>query len=311
MNAVRIHAYGGPEVLRYEEALRPTPAAGELLIQVHAAGVNPVDWKIREGHLKALLRYRLPLILGWDVAGVVEEVGDGVTSFKQGDAVYSRPDISRDGAYADSITVKAAEVARTPASVDFIQAAAVPLAGLTAWQSLFDVAHLGAGQTVLIHAAAGGVGHFAVQLAKWKGARVIGTASGRNLDFVRSLGVDEVIDYTTTKFEEALREKKVDVVFDTVVGDVQRRSFSVLKRGGVLVSILEPFSRLKAALRGVRAHFVFVQPNAAQLTELARLIDTGTIKIHVEQVFPLAQARQAHELIQRGHVRGKLVLQVR
>jgi len=309
MKAVRIHRYGGPEVLQYEEAPRPIAAAGELLIQVHAAGVNPVDWKIREGHLKALLRYRLPLILGWDVAGVVEEVGAGVTSFTPGDAVYSRPDVNRDGAYADYIAVKASEVARKPASVDFLQAAAVPLAGLTAWQSLFDVAHLDAGQTVLIHAAAGGVGHFAVQLAKWKGARVIGTASGRNAEFVRSLGVDEIIDYTTTKFEDAVR--KVDVVFDTVGGDVLRRSFAVLKRGGVLVSILEPFSRLKAALRGIRAHFVFVQPNAAQLDELARLIDAGVIKPHVEQVVPLAEARKAHELIQRGHTRGKLVLQVR
>lgn len=311
MKAVRIHQYGGPEVLTVEEAPRPMPQTGDVLIRVHAAGINPVDWKIREGHMRALLHYKLPLILGWDVAGVVESVGPGVIGFKPGDEVYSRPDIRCDGAYAEYIAVKASDVARKPASVDFIHAAAVPLAALTAWQSLFDVAQLQAGQRVLIHAAAGGVGHFAVQLAKWKGAYVIGTCSGRNVDFVRSLGADEVIDYTTRMFGEVLRDRKVDVVFDTVGGDVQRRSFSVITRGGILVSILEPFSRLKAMLHGVRARFLFVQPNAAQLTELARLIDAGQVKIHVEQVFPLAEARQAHELIQRGHVRGKLVLQVR
>jgi len=309
MKAVRIHTYGGPEALVYEDAPQPEPGRAELLVRVHAAGINPVDWKTREGHLKALLRYRLPLILGWDFSGVVEEVGPAVTDFKPGDEVYARPDIGRDGAYADYIAVKAKEVALKPKILDHVHAAAVPLAALTAWQSLFEAARLKSGQRVLIHAAAGGVGHFAVQLAKWKGAHVIGTASGRNAEFVRSLGAEEIIDYTTTRFEDVVRD--VDVVFDTVGGEVQQRSFKVVKKGGVLVSVLEPFSRLKAAFRGVRAHFVFVQPNAKQLAELANLIDNGKLKPAVETVLPLAEARQAHALSQRGHTRGKLVLQVR
>ena len=308
MKAVRIHRYGGPEVLVYEEAPKPKVGKGELVVRVHAAGVNPVDWKVREGYLKALLRYRLPLILGWDFSGVVEEIGRGVTTFQPGDEVFARPDVSRDGAYAQYIAVKASEVARKPHTLDHVHAAAVPLAALTAWQSLFDAANLQGGQRVLIHAAAGGVGHFAVQLAKWKGAYVLGTASSRNRELVRSLGADEVIDYTTTRFEDVARD--VDVVFDTIGGDVQRRSFKVLKKGGILVSILEPFSRLKAAFRGVRAHFVFVKPSAQQLRQLAELIDAGTLKPVVETVLPLAEARQAHELSQRGHTRGKLVLQV-
>lgn len=309
MNVVRIHGYGGPEVLVHEDAPRPEPGREDLLVRVHAAGVNPVDWKIREGHLRPLLRHRLPLTLGWDVSGVVEAAGPDVEGFAPGDEIYARPDISRDGAYAEYLALKAAEAAPKPKTLDHVHAAAVPLAALTAWQTLFDVANLAAGQRVLIHAAAGGVGHFAVQLARWKGAFVIGTCSGRNADFVRALGADEVIDYTATRFEDAARD--VDVVFDTMGGQVQQRSFRVLKRGGVLVSIVEPFSRLTAALRGVRAHFLFVQPHAGQLAELARLIDGGTIKPVVETVLPLAEARQAHELSRAGRTRGKIVLQVR
>ena len=309
MKAIRIHAYGGPEVLRYEDAPKPEAGKGEVLIRVHAAGVNPVDWKVREGSFKGLLRYRLPLVLGWDVSGVIEAVGSGVSGFTSGDAVFSRPDIGRDGAYAEYIVVRASEVARKPASLDHVRAAAVPLAALTAWQSLFDAAGLRAGQTVLIHAAAGGVGHFAVQLAKWKGAGVIGTASARNADLVRALGADEVIDYTATRFEDAARG--VDVVFDTLGGETQRRSWAVLKRGGTLVSIVSPLSRLKGALRGARGTFIFVQPSARQLAELAALIDGGRLKPVVETVLPLAEARQAHLLSQSGRTRGKIVLQVR
>ncbi|MGH8611429.1 MAG: NADP-dependent oxidoreductase [Gammaproteobacteria bacterium] len=202
MKAVRIHTYGGPDVLKYEEVPRPSPGAGEVLIRVRAAGVNPVDWKIREGYLKGRVDHSLPLVLGWDLSGVVEATGPGVTRLKAGDEVYSRPDITRDGAYAEYIVVRETEVALKPKSIDHIQAAAIPLAALTAWQSLFDAAGLSAGQTVLIHAAAGGVGSFAVQLTNWKGAHVIGTASKRNQDFVRNLGADETIDYQTTRFED-------------------------------------------------------------------------------------------------------------
>jgi NADPH:quinone reductase-like Zn-dependent oxidoreductase len=308
VKAVRIHTYGGPEVLKYEEVPRPQAAAGEVLIRVHAAGVNPVDWKIREGYLKKFLPHTLPLILGWDVSGVVEAAGPGVTRLNVSDEVYSRPDISRDGAYAEYIVVRESEVALKPWSLDHIHAAAIPLAALTAWQTLFDAAQLEAGQTVLIHAAAGGVGSFAVQLAKWKGARVIGTASERHLEFVRQLGADEAIDYQTTRFEDVVCG--VDVVLDSIGGDTQKRSWQVLKKGGILVSIVEQPSVEEAAVRGVRQSYVFIQPDATQLAELAKLADLGKLKAVVQTVLPLSEARRAHELSQAGHVRGKIVLKV-
>ncbi len=308
MKAVRIHEYGGPEVLRLEDAPIPVPAAGEVLIRVHAAGINPVDWKIREGRLRGRVEHRLPLILGWDVAGVIEALGPDVTQFKIGDAVYARPDIARNGGYAEYIAVRASEVAMKPKSLDFIHAAAVPLAALTAWQALFDAAKLAAGQTILVHAGAGGVGSYAVQFAHWKGARVIATASARNADLVRSLGADEVIDYTQTRFEDLLRD--LDVVFDTVGEEVQQRSWKVLKKGGILVSILALTVPNDAAARDLRSAYVFVQPNAAQLGQIAELIDGGHVKPVVETVLPLSDVRQAHILSQSRHARGKIVLRV-
>jgi NADPH:quinone reductase-like Zn-dependent oxidoreductase len=308
MKAVRIHDYGGADVLKFEEAPRPQPQAGEVLIRVHAAGVNPVDWKVREGYLRQMRQYELPLIPGWDVSGVVESVGDGVSRLKLGDEVYSRPDISRDGAYAEYIVIRESEVALKPKSIDHIHAAAIPLAALTAWQSLFDAGGLKAGQTVLIHAAAGGVGHFAVQLAKWKGARVIATASKRNHDFLRKLGADAVIDYTAAKFEDVVHD--VDVVLDTMAGDTQTRSWKVLKKGGILVSILSRPSQEEAAKYEARAGYVFVQPNAAQLDEIAKLADSGRLTPEIQAVFPLAEASKAQELVKAGHTRGKIVLRV-
>src|SRR6266436_177428 len=201
MKAIRIHNYGGPEVLKYEDAPRPKPQAGEVLVRVHAAGVNPIDWKVREGHMKDFWPHKFPLILGWDLSGVVEELGRGVSRFKIGDEVYSIPDPTRNGAYADYIVVRESELALKPNSLHHIRAAAVPLAVLTAWQALFDTAQLQPKQCVLIHGAAGGVGHFAVQLAKWKGAHVIGTASATNHEMLYELGADELIDYTVLKFE--------------------------------------------------------------------------------------------------------------
>jgi len=236
MKAVRMHEYGDPEVLKYEDAPRPEPASGEVLVRVYAAAVNPVDWKVRAGYTKGFLNYTLPLIPGWDLSGVVESVGAGVVDWKAGDEVYSRPDISRNGAYAEYIAVKGSELGRKPRSLDHVNSAAIPLAALTAWQALFDAAGLSAGQRVLVHAAAGGVGTFAVQLARWKGAYVIGTASERNHAFLRELGADETIDYTKTPFETAVRD--VDVVLDTMAGETRQRSWQVLKKGGILVSIL-------------------------------------------------------------------------
>jgi NADPH:quinone reductase-like Zn-dependent oxidoreductase len=308
MKAVCIYAFGGPEVLKYESVPRPHPGPGEVLVRVHAAGVNPVDWKIREGHLQEMLHHTLPLILGWDVSGVVEGLGAGLTRLKLGDEVYSRPDIARDGAYAEFIVMKESEVALKPKSLDHVHAAALPLVGLTAWQTLFVAGGLAAGQRVLIHAAAGGVGHVAVQLAKWKGAHVIGTAAARNHDFLRQLGVDQVVDYDTERFEDVVQP--VEVVLDTQGGDTQARSWKVLKPGGILVSIASPPSAETAAAHGVRQAFVFTQPNSGQLDELTQRVESEQLKVIVETILPLSDATRAQELSQRGHARGKIVLRV-
>ena len=308
MKAVSIYYYGGPGVLAYEDAPRPHPAPGDVLVRVHAAGINPVDWKIREGHLKEMLHHTLPLVLGWDVSGVIAALGAGVTRFKVGDEVFSRPDIERDGAYAEFIVIRETEVALKPKSVDHVHAAALPLAGLTVWQSLFDAAALTAGQRVLIHAAAGGVGSLAVQLAKGRGAHVIGTASAKNHAFVRALGADEVVDYERERFETVIGP--VDVVFDTMGGDIQTRSWKVLKRGGILASIASPPSAEAPVAHGGRFAFVFTQPNAAQLAEIATLVDAGKLKASVETVLPLAAAVRGQALSAAGHTRGKIVLQV-
>ncbi|MFZ1643815.1 MAG: NADP-dependent oxidoreductase [Candidatus Contendobacter sp.] len=308
MKAVRIHAYGGPELLHYEDAPRPQPKPDDLLIRVRAAAVNPVDWKIREGYLQGFLNHRLPLILGWDVAGEVVEVGPEATGFKVGDKVYSRPDIERDGSYAEYIAVKASDAALKPATLDLVHAAAVPLAALTAWQSLVDAAQLQAGQTVLIHAAAGGVGSFAVQLAKARGARVIATASAVNTGLVADLGADQFIDYTRTRFEQVVKE--VDVVFDTIGGDTQERSWQVLKPGGILVSVVSPPPEAAAAAHGARGAFVFIHTSGAQLATIAQLIDQGRMRPIIHTVLPLSQVRQAHAISEGGHARGKIILQV-
>jgi NADPH:quinone reductase-like Zn-dependent oxidoreductase len=309
MQAVRFHSYGSPEVLVLEEAPRPRAGAGEVLVRVHAAAVNPLDWKVRAGHVKAWLQHRLPLIPGWDVSGIVDAVGPDVTAFKSGDAVFGMLDFGRNGAYAEYVAAGTRNLAFNPRSMDHIQSAAVPLAALTAWQSLFEIAGLSSGQTVLIHAAAGGVGHFAVQFAKWKGARVIGTASAGNESFLRELGADEVIDYRTRPFQEAVRD--VDVVFDPIGGDIQHRSWKVLKKGGILVATLGISSPEAAAEHGVRGEGVMVGPDNTQLARIAALIDAGNVKPFVSSVFPLAEAARAHELSQTGHVRGKIVLKVR
>lgn len=308
MQAIRFHSYGDSEVLVLEEMPRPQAGAGEVLIRVHAAGVNPLDWKVRAGHVRAWLKHRLPLIPGWDVSGVVEAIAPDVSAFKIGDEVYGMLNVTRNGAYAEYVTAKTYNLAFKPNSIDHIQAGAVPLASLTAWQSLFDLAGLKSGQTVLIHGAAGGVGHFAVQFAKWKEAKVIGTASASNEDFLRELGADEVIDYSTTKFEEAVHD--VDVVLDTIGGDTQQRSWKVLKKGGILVATLGISSPEAARQHGVRGEGVMVRPDATQLTQIAALIDAGNLKPAVTTVLPLAEAPRAHELSQAGHVKGKIVLQV-
>jgi NADPH:quinone reductase-like Zn-dependent oxidoreductase len=307
MKAVRVHQPVGPASLVYEDVLVPALTPGDALVRVHAAGISPAEftwsiWETPDG------RSRLPAIPSHEVSGVVAAVAPGVRDVAVGEAVYALTDFFRDGAAAEYVAVQAADLAPKPRTLDHAQAAATPLSGLTAWQALFDHAHLAPGQRVLIHGAAGGVGSFAVQLAHWCGAHVIGTASARNLQFVRELGADEVIDYRATPFESVLRD--VDVVFDTIGGSTLERSWSVLRRDGVLVTIVRPPSPEWASGQEARGVFFIVEPRREQLIELGRLIDTGTLAPVVEAVLPLAQAREAYERGAREHPRGKLVLAV-
>ncbi len=308
MKAIRIHSYGTPDVLKLEEIPKPSISDDEVLIKVHATGINPMDYKIRQGDMES--RFHLPIILGCDIAGIVEAVGSAVTNFNPGDRVYTMQEIVRGGGYAEYVAVRAINVAAQPNSLDFVSAAAVPLSALTAWQALFEQANLSSGQKVLIHAAAGGVGSYAVQLAKAKGLHVIGTASAANTDFVHKLGASEVIDYKTTNFEDVVHD--VDAVLDLIGGDTQERSWQTLKKGGVLIEFVptSPPSDETAAKYGVRAVMFGVKPNAEQLTQIAELIDAGKVKAMVETVLPLAQAKEAHQMSESGHTRGKIVLKI-
>ncbi len=307
MKAICFHEYGGPEVLKYENVPRPEPQHGQVLIQVRAAAVNPLDWKIREGWLASMIPLQLPAIAGTDVAGVVMATGQGVTDFRVGQDVYGFVGIGG-GAYAEYTTAAIETSAPQPLTLDYVQAASVPLVATTAWQALFEVGGLKEAQTVLVHGGAGDVGTFAVQLAKVKGAYVLSTASGQNVEFVKGLGADEVIDYTTTSFEKVAHH--VDVVLDIIGGETQQRSWGVLKPGGILVSTLGPPSQEDAAKHRVRAALVQAQPTAGLLKEFASMLDSGQIKPHVGKVFPMEQARQAQELKQHGHTRGKIVLEI-
>jgi NADPH:quinone reductase-like Zn-dependent oxidoreductase len=308
MKAIRIHTRSGPEAFVYEDAPQPHPGEGEVLVRVYATSVmwqEPTwaeTWKTPTG-----VDRDLP-IPGHDLSGLVAEVGTGVTDVAIGEAVYALTEFWRDGAAAEYAIARATDLAPKPRSLDYVQAAGVPLVGLTAWQALFDHARLSAGQSVLIHGAAGGVGSMAVQLAHWVGANVIGTASARNRDFLRGLGADEVIDYTSTRFEDMLHD--VDIVLDTIGGDTMERSWSVLKKGGLLVSVFSPPPKEQAKAHGVRALFFVVQPNRAELIQIGDLIDAGQVQPVIETVFPLSEARQAFERALSGHTRGKIILRV-
>lgn len=305
MKAVRMHKFGGPEVLIYEDAPMPQPKEGEVLIKVAAAGINPIDWKVGEGYLN----HTLPMIPGGEFSGTVEATGLGVSAFKAGDAVFAMADISQDGAYAEFITVSADTLCPIPSSVDLMTAAALPLAGTTAWQALTEQARLASGQTILIHGAAGAVGGFAVQFAKAKGAKVIATASGTDLDYVRGLGADVVIDYKTQKFEDAA--KGVDAVLDTIGGETQSRSWQTLREGGVLVTTVGITTDVsEAAARGIQGKALGAHPDGAELAEIARLVDAGQVKPRIASVYPLAEARQAQEFAKSGLAHGKVMLKV-
>lgn len=303
MKAVCIHSFGGPEVLMDERVARPQPAAKEVMVRVKAAGVNPVDWKIREGNMG---NCPFPCLMGIDFSGTIEAIGPQVENFQVGDDVFGRV-ANESGSYAEFAVAPVDQIAMKPAAIDHVHAAAIPVAALTAWQALFDVGQLKPDQNVLIHAAAGGVGSFAVQFAKWKKAYVIGTASAGNSDFVHALGADEVIDYHSAKFEEEVSD--ADLVLDTIGGETQERSWGVLKPGGMLVSIVGPVEE-PAAARNVRATFMISKPRGDQLARIAELVADGRVKVFVEKTLPLAEARQAQILSQRGHTRGKIVLLV-
>jgi NADPH:quinone reductase-like Zn-dependent oxidoreductase len=305
MKAVRLHGRGGPEHLVYEEAPQPHPGPGEALAHVGASGViaNELKWdETYQTASGAPLPFPIP---GRDLSGVVAEVGAGVTDLAVGDAIYAMLGYGRDGAEADYAIVLTSELAPKPRTLDDTQAGAVPLSALTAWQALFVHGGLSAGQTALIHGAAGGVGVLATQLARWKGAHVIVTSSARDADFVRELGADEVFDYATTHFEEVIHD--VDIVFDTVGGKTLARSWQVVKPGGALVSVVSPLSG-QPLREDIRYVYFIVEPSGAQLREIGALIDAGQIHPVVDQVFPLAQARQAYETAASGHPRGKIVI---
>jgi len=308
MKAIRIHSRSGPEGLVYEDAPQPHPGEGEVLVRVYATSVmwqEPTwseTWKTPTG-----VDRHLPIPCH-DLSGVVAEIGAGVSGVAVGEAVYALTEFWRDGAAAEYTISRPADLAPKPRSLDYVQAAGIPLVGLTAWQALFDHAGLSSGQSILIHGAAGGVGSIAVQLARWAGAHVIGTASARNRDFLRELGANEVIDYTTTRFEDVLHD--VDIVLDTIGGDTMERSWSVLKKGGLLVSIFSPPSQEQAKAHGVRAVFFIVEPDRAELIQLGNLVDSGQLRPVIDTVYPLSEARQAFEHALSGHTRGKIILQV-
>lgn len=315
MRAIGIEAFGGRDRLRLLDLPIPVPGAGEVRIRVRAAGVNPVDWKIREGLLKDRLPHRFPVVLGWDAAGVVDAVGPDVRRLSPGDAVwaYARKPAVQGGTYAEYVVVPEACAAVKPRSLDFARAAAVPLAALTAWQGLLGTAALLRGETVVVTAAAGGVGMFAVQVARDLGARVIAVASRRNHAFLRSLGAAETIDYRDGDTAELVRRgnpEGVDVWFDGVGGDSLRSSPDALRDGGRVVSIVETPTGPRFSERGVRADWMFVAPHPEQLASLARMADGGRLTVHVDDVFALEDAAAAHERIEGRHVRGKLVLLV-
>ena len=304
MKAVQIERYGNEDVVEIAEVEKPKAGASQVLVKVKAAAVNPVDWKIRDG-LGELFGLKPPLILGCEVAGTVEAVGDNVKDLAPGDDVYAYLG-AYSGGYAEYVAAPASEFVRKPKQIDFDIAASVPVGALTAWQGIFDYGKLTSGQRLLITGASGAVGSMAVQLAKVKGAHVIGTGSGRNEEFVRRLGADEFIDYKKVKFEEEVRD--VDVVFDTVGGETQDRAFQTVKRGGSLVSTVNPPSEEKAKEFGVNVAMVMVTPKPDQLAEINRLVESEKLKVRVATVLPLAEVKKAHQLSASGHADGKIIL---
>jgi NADPH:quinone reductase-like Zn-dependent oxidoreductase len=308
MKAIVVREYGGPEALKLEDVPRPVPKDDEILVKVIAAGVNPVDASMRSGKYAKFFGTKLPFIPGSDVAGVVEKAGAKIMKFKTGDAVFAYTDLKRGGGYAEYAVATEVEAAPKPNSLTYESAAAVPIVALTAWQALIDTAKLNAGQTVLIHGGSGGVGTFAIQIAKARGAKVIATASTANQDLLKELGADTSIDYTKQKFEDIAKD--VDVVLDSVGKDTLARSYGVVKKGGFIVSIVASPDHTELDKYGIRGAPLSVEPNADELTEIGSLIDAKKIKVIVTQTFPLSEAMKAQEQVATRHTRGKIVLKV-
>jgi NADPH:quinone reductase-like Zn-dependent oxidoreductase len=313
VKAIRQHETGDADVLHLEDVERPEPLPTEVLVRVDAAGVNPVDWKTRSGAGMAEVFGDPPFTVGWDVAGEIEETGFGVTRFAPRDRVFGMPWFPRQAAaYAEYVTAPSRHFARVPEGLGAVEAAALPLAALTAWQVLVDTARLREGQRVLVHAAAGGVGHLAVQIAKSRGAHVIGTASAGKHDFLRELGADEAVDYREVRFEEAV--EPVDLVVDLVGGDHAWRSLEVVREGGLLVAVPSGVDAAlieEARTRGRRATGILVEPDGAALEQIAGLVASDRLRVHVSEVLPLAEAAEAHRRGETGRTRGKIVLDVR
>jgi NADPH:quinone reductase-like Zn-dependent oxidoreductase len=307
MKAIRMHTQGGPELLAYEDVPKPSLQPGDALVRVIATSITKTELTWDETYRDCDGLPRIPTIPGHEFAGIVDVASQGA-GVRVGDAVYALSSFCRNGSAAEFIAIRGADLAPKPHSLNFEQAAAVPLAGLTAWQALFDHAQIEKGQRVLIHGAAGGVGTYAVQLARWKGAEVIVTAAAKDHNFLHELGASKLIDYTHERFEEKVKD--VDVVLDSIGGEVQERSWSVLRRGGTLIGIVSPVAGDKATSLGVRGEFFIVEPNRTQLIELGRLIDKGILRVVVGALLPLARAREAFEQGIAGHMRGKIVLQV-
>jgi NADPH:quinone reductase-like Zn-dependent oxidoreductase len=308
MKAIVIHEYGGPEVLKYEDVPQPEPKQDQLLIRVIAAGVNPVDGMIRSGMFDREGHRAFPVILGGDISGVVEKVGNKITKFKSGDPVFAYASLDNSGGYAQYALVMEREAAPKPKSLTYVEAAAVPIVALTAWQALIDTAKLKTGQTVLIHGGSGGVGSFAIQIAKAHGAKVIGTASTANQELLKQLGADVTIDYTKQNFEDIAKD--VDVVLDSIGKDTLARSYGVVKKGGIIVSLVARPDPAELEKHGIRGEALSVDPNSDELTAIGKLIDQKKINVIVSQTFPLSEARKAQEQVATGHTRGKIVLKI-
>jgi NADPH:quinone reductase-like Zn-dependent oxidoreductase len=308
MKAVVLNEYGGPEVLKYQDAPRPEPKDDDILVRVIAAAVNPVDSYVRQGMFAKRGLDNRPAIIGYDIAGVVEKTGANAKKFKAGDKVYSYLSVMRGGGYAEFAIAKESETAIKPTNINFVEAAAVPLAATTAWQALVDTAKIDKGQTVLIHGGSGGVGSFAIPIAKARGAKVIATASTAHQDLLKQLGVDQAIDYTKTKFEDVAKD--VDVVLNCVRADALGRSYGVVKKGGIIVSITDEPDQTECAKHAIRGSRLGAHPDSKVLEELTKLIEARKMTPIVSQTFPLADASKAHQQIETHHTLGKIVLKV-